>query len=211
VQLGGDDQWFNILGGVDLIRRKASGEAHALTTPLLATADGKKMGKTEKGAVFIDPARVSPYDYYQYWVNVADADVERFLKMYTFLDMARIEPLAALQGADVRQAKAVLAWEATALAHGESEANQAQEAARKLFAGGGVSADMPTLTVALPAPLVDLYVAAGLTKSKGAARRLIRQGGARIDQDKITDAAAVLDREAVLWAGKKRAVRILTP
>lgn len=210
LQVGGDDQWFNILGGVDLIRRKTGTHVHAMTTPLLTTADGKKMGKTEKGALFIDPQRVSPYDYYQYWVNVADADAIRFMKLFTFMDMDRIEALAQLEGADVRQAKAVLAWEATALAHGAEEADKAQSAAKKLFAGGGISDDMPTLTTALPASVLDLYVAAGLTKSKGEARRLIKQGGARIDKERITDPEATLDREAILWAGKKRAVRILS-
>jgi len=126
------------------------------------------------------------------------------------MDLSRIEELAQLKGADVRKAKAVFAWETTALAHGADEADKAQAAAEKLFAGGGVSADMPTLTAALPASVLDLYVAAGLTKSKGEARRLIKQGGARIDKARITDPDATLDHEAILWAGKKRAVRILS-
>jgi tyrosyl-tRNA synthetase len=208
LQLGGDDQWFNILGGADLIRRETGTVAHALTVPLLARADGKKMGKTESGAVWLDPARVSAYDYFQYWVNVDDRDVVRFLKLYTRLPLARIAELEALEGADVREAKKVLAREATVLAHGEAAATEAAAAAAKVFSGGA-SADMPTFKVALPAPVVDLMAASGLCKSKGEARRLIKQGGARIEGERVTSVDAILASDAVLWAGKKRAVRIL--
>jgi tyrosyl-tRNA synthetase len=208
LQLGGDDQWFNILGGADLIRREIGSAAHALTVPLLARADGKKMGKTESGAVWLDPARVSAYDYFQYWINVDDRDVARFLKLYTRLPLARVAELEALQGADIREAKQVLALEATTLAHGAAAAEEAAGAAAKVFAGGA-SADMPTHTTALPAPLVDVMVASGLCKSKGEARRLIKQGGARIESERVTSVDAVLESEGVVWAGKKRAVRIL--
>lgn len=207
LQLGGDDQWFNILGGVDLIRREAGASAHALTVPLIMTADGKKMGKTEAGAVFLDAAQVRPYDYFQYWLNVHDADVGRMLKLYTRLPLDEIAPLEALEGPAVREAKARLAWEATALAHGAAEADKARDAAAKAFSGG-VSADMPTITAALPAPVVDLLVQAGLAQSKSEARRFIKGGGVRIDDDKVTDIGAVLDRPAVLWRGKKKATRV---
>ena len=143
LQLGGNDQWFNILGGIDLVRRKAGGTAHALTVPLIMTADGKKMGKTANGAVWIDPEKVTPYHYYQHWVNVADADVERFLKLYTFLPLEHIASLANLKGAAIREAKAVLAFEATAIVHGEEAAREAQQAAQQVFSGKA-SAEMPS-------------------------------------------------------------------
>jgi tyrosyl-tRNA synthetase len=208
LQLGGDDQWFNILGGVDLIRRVEGASAHALTVPLIMTADGKKMGKTEAGAVFLDAAQVSPYDYHQYWLNVHDADVGRMLRLYTKLPIAEIEPLEALDGPQIRVAKARLAWEATALVHGAAEADKARDAAAKAFSGG-VSADMPTITAALPAPVVELLVQAELASSKSEARRFVKGGGVRIDDDKVSDIAATLDHPAVLWRGKKKAVRVV--
>ncbi len=208
LQVGGNDQWFNILGGTDLIRRVEGKQAHAFTVPLIMTADGKKMGKTEKGAVWLDSAQLAPYDYYQYWINVVDADVERFMKLYTFMDLDRIATYAALEGADIREAKAVLAWEATAIAHGEDAANAARDAARKVFSGAASDA-MPTHALSFPVSVLDAYVASGLTPSKGAARRLIQQGGARFESDKITDVEHSLDAPGVLWAGKKRAVRII--
>jgi tyrosyl-tRNA synthetase len=207
LQVGGDDQWFNILGGVDLIRRVAQKEAHALTVPLLATADGKKMGKTEKGAVWIDPAQCAPFDYFQYWLNVHDDDVIRFLKLYTFMSMREIEDLAQLQGADIRKAKRVLALEATAIVHGRGEAERADSAARALFEkGSGVNA--PTISLALPVSVIDALVHSELAKSKGAARRLIQQGGVRIESDRVTDIEASITKDSTLWAGKKRAVQI---
>lgn len=208
LQCGGDDQWFNILGGVDLVRREASVSAHALTIPLLLTADGKKMGKTEKGAVWIDGERLKPYDYYQYWVNVHDDDVIRLLKLYTFLPLDRIAELAALTGADIRNAKHVLAYEATALAHGKDAAAAAQKAAKQAFSGGA-SLDMPTFAAPLPLSLIDVLTGSKLAASKGAARRLIKGGGVRIGTTKITDVAATVDAESVVWAGKKRCVRVV--
>ncbi|MEL6344024.1 MAG: tyrosine--tRNA ligase [Myxococcota bacterium] len=209
LQVGGDDQWFNILGGVDLIRREAGADAHAITLPLLLTAAGKKMGKTEAGAVWIDADRVSPYDYYQYWVNVLDPDVIKLLKLYTTLPLEEIDVLAKLEGKDIRKAKQVLAYEATKLCHGQKEADKAQAAAQKVFSGDNTSADMPTVEISLPAPLVDVYVASGLAASKSAARRLIKGGGARIEDVKVHDANATLETEAVVWAGKKRCVRVV--
>ena len=211
LQLGGDDQWFNILGGVELIRRERSKPAHALTIPLLQTADGKKMGKTEKGATWLDSTQCSVYDYFQYWVNVHDADVGRFLRLYTFLPIKEIEALEALEGADVRKAKAILAYEATKLAHGEVEASKARDAASAAFSGG-VSADMPTLTTSLPASVLDLLVDAGLCKSKGDARRQIQQGAVRLGSDRdvrVDDVGLVIAEETVLWRGKKNCARLL--
>jgi tyrosyl-tRNA synthetase len=208
LQLGGDDQWFNILGGADLIRRERGRDVHALTVPLLTTADGKKMGKTERGAVWLDAKQLSPYDYFQYWINVHDADVGRFLRLYTFMELSEIEKLEALQGAEIRKAKQVLAYETTKLAHGGEEAERALKAAREVFSGAG-SRDMPTIEMSLPVSIIDILVTSQLAKSRGAARRLIQQGGARIGRDKVTDVDAVLEDEGVVWAGKKRAVKVV--
>lgn len=207
LQLGGDDQWFNILGGVDLIRRVEGATAHALTVPLIMTADGKKMGKTEKGAVFLDAHKVSPYDYFQFWLNVHDADVGKMLKLYTRLPLERVAELEAYTGADIRKAKQVLAWEATALAHGADEASKARDAAAKAFSGG-VSKDMPTVHLELPAPVVTVLVEAGFAKSRSAARRLIDGGGVRIEADKVTSRDATVEQPCVVWSGKKKAVRV---
>jgi tyrosyl-tRNA synthetase len=208
LQCGGDDQWFNILGGVDLVRRETGKHVHAMTIPLTLTSDGKKMGKTETGAVWIESSRVSPYDYYQYWVNVSDADVIKMMKLYTYLPLSDIEQFAQLQGADIRTAKAALAFEATRLAHGEGEAKKAQAAAKAAFSGAANS-DMPTVLMTLPASVIETLVGSGLCQSKGAARRLIQGGGVRIDSCKVTDAGAVLTDDGVLWAGKKRCVRVV--
>ena len=212
LQVGGDDQWFNILGGIELIRRERSKPAHALTNPLLQTADGKKMGKTEKGATWLDPAQCSVYDYFQYWVNVHDDDVIRFLKFYTFVSLDEIAALEALKGAEVRQAKAVLAFEATKLAHGEEAAERARDAAAAAFSGG-VSADMPTVSVSLPAGILDLLVEAGLCKSKGDARRQVQQGAVKVGADRETrvdDVGHMVTDETVLWRGKKNCARVVS-
>ena len=208
LQVGGNDQWFNILGGIDLIRRLSGAESHGLTIPLLQTAEGKKMGKTEKGAVWLDAERCSAYDYFQYWINVSDADVVRFLKLYTVLPMARIGELARLEGADLREAKRVLAYEATALAHGTAAADAAQAAARELFAGKG-AVDAPTVAMPLPAGILDVLRLSGLAKSNGEARRLVKQGGVRIDDVRVTSPTATLDRAALVWKGKKTVVQVV--
>ena len=211
LQLGGDDQWFNILGGVELIRRERQKSAHALTIPLLQTADGKKMGKTEKGATWLDPNQCSPYDYFQYWVNVHDADVGRFLRLYTFMPLDEIAKLEALEGAQIRDAKQVLAFEATALAHGKQEAEKARAAAQAAFSGG-VSADMPSHAVGFPVNILDALVATGLCKSKGDARRQIQQGAVRLGADRdqqVSDTNQSLDVETVLWKGKKNCFRLV--
>jgi len=219
LQIGGDDQWGNIVAGADLIRRieGSQAESFGLTFPLVTRADGKKMGKTEKGAVFLDPAMVTPYDFFQYWRNVPDDNVRTFLLMYTFLNLDEIEPLLS----DINGAKERLALEITTLIHGEEEANKALEAARSLFAGGGAAAEavpsgaLPTVELDAGILAVDLFVRAGLSASKGEARRLIQQGGARINDRKVESIDGVVDSGwaegdppvLLLKAGKKRYYR----
>lgn len=217
LQMGGDDQWGNIVAGIDLIRRVNGGEAHGLTFPLLTTAEGKKMGKTAKGAVWLSAERLSPYEYFQYWVNVDDRDVGKLLRIFTFLPIERIEQLEALSGADIRQAKQVLAFEATAIAHGVDQAKKAKAGAKAAFSGGAAVAEMPSLEVALPALVVDLLVQAELCKSKGEARRQIQQGAIKLGSDRSQVVGSheqsvspedLVDGALVLWRGKKKSVRI---
>ena len=216
LQVGGSDQWGNICSGIDLCRRVNRAEVFGLTYPLIATATGEKMGKTAAGAVWLDAGRTSPYDFYQYWVNVDDRDVSRFLRLYTLLPPARIEELEVLQGADIRQAKQALAVAVTTLVHGDQAARAAGEAARAAFGGGGDAAAIPSSSH--PAadfagegqPLLDLLATVGLVDSKGEARRLIRQGGVRVNGEAVTDesrrltGADVRDGRVVLQLGKKR-------
>lgn len=218
LQMGGDDQWGNITAGIDLIRRVNGGEAHALTFPLLTTAEGKKMGKTAKGAVWLSADRLSPYEYFQYWVNVDDRDVGKLLRIFTFLPMDRIEALEALQGADVREAKRVLAFEATAIAHGKEEATKAMQGAQAAFSGGGAVDAMPSITAQLPALVVDLLVQAELCKSKGEARRQIQQGAIKLGMDRgrpvtshelMVTSEDIEDGGVVIWRGKKKSVRVV--
>jgi tyrosyl-tRNA synthetase len=219
LQMGGNDQWGNILAGVELIRRVADGQAYALTFPLLATASGAKMGKTAAGAVWLDRERLSAFDYYQYWINCEDADVVRFLKIYTFLPLEEIEALGRLQGAEIRQAKEVLAFEATALTHSQAAAELAREASRQLFGGGGSAEAVPStiLPIAdLQAGLVvtELLVRVGLAKSRSDARRLIEQGGAYIHEQVVASVERLVTLEdlrggaLLLRAGKKRYHRV---
>jgi tyrosyl-tRNA synthetase len=220
LQIGGDDQWGNLVAGVDLIRRVADGEAFALTFPLLATASGQKMGKTAAGAIWLDAELTSPYEFYQFWINVDDRDVQRFLKYYTFLPLEEITHLSALQGAELRQAKEVLAFEATKLTHGEDEARQARDAAHALFAGTGELTGVPETTfpqvrLAAGVPVVDLLVETGLATSKSAARRLIQQGGASLNGRRLAHLEAVVtsadlhDGALLLRAGKKHYHRVV--
>jgi tyrosyl-tRNA synthetase len=220
LQMGGDDQWGNILAGVDLIRRVERVTVHAMTFPLLTTAAGTKMGKTAGGAVWIDAELLSPYDYYQYWVNCDDRDVERFLKMFTFLSLAQIAELAAFEGADIRQAKQVLAYEATRITHGKEAADEAQAATQAAFGGGGDLDGIPTTPVtrerlAEGIPLTALMAETGLVRSRGEARRLIQQGGAYVNDARIGDVNYVigetdLTAEGILLrAGKKRYHRLV--
>ena len=216
LQMGGDDQWGNIVSGIDLTRRLNRQEVYGLTFPLLTTATGAKMGKTAAGAVWLDARRTSPFDFHQYWINVDDRDVARFLKLYTLLDMAEIERLAALQGADIREAKRRLAFEVTRLVHGEQAAVEAEKAADALFRGAAEGGAIPGST--WPADdlagdgleLIEVLARVGLAKSKGEARRLIRQGGIRVNGERVDDelrrltAADVRDGKIALQAGKKR-------
>ncbi|WP_137181535.1 tyrosine--tRNA ligase [Roseomonas sp. AR75] len=190
MQMGGSDQWGNIVMGADLIRRVTGAEAHVVTTPLITTASGAKMGKTAQGAVWLDAAKVAPYDYWQFWRNAEDADVGRFLALFTDLPMEEVARLAALQGAEVNEAKKVLATEATALLHGRDAAEQASETARRTFEEGVAAETLPTHVAALPAGVVDILVAAKLVASKGEARRLIAQNGVRLNDVPVTDPAA---------------------
>jgi tyrosyl-tRNA synthetase len=219
LQMGGDDQWGNMVAGVDLIRREVQGEAFAITFPLLTTATGQKMGKTADGAIWLDANLTTPYDFYQYWVNVDDRDVTRFLNYYTLLPLEEIRQLTTLQGADIRLAKQKLAFEVTALTHGKAAAQTAQDAAHAMFAGNGDASGVPETPIdrqrlAMGVLVVDLYVETGLTTSKSDARRLIRQGGARINGIKIQDVEATVDDNdfvqgvATLQAGKKRFHRV---
>lgn len=201
LQLGGDDQWSNIIGGVDLNRRVDSRETFGMTFKLLQTSDGRKMGKTEKGAVWLDPAKTSPYDFYQYWRNVDDADVVNCMKMLTFIPVEKIEGYSKLVGSDINTAKAVLAFEVTKLIHGEDEAKKAQVAAQSLFGNNIDTENMPTTTLDDAdfedghANIMNIMLKAGLVKSKGEARRLIEQGGVCVDDEKVQDFTFNINRE----------------
>ena len=214
LQFGGDDQWSNMLGGTELIRRKLGEDASAMTITLLLNSEGKKMGKTQKGAVWLDPEKTSPYEFYQYWRNVDDADVIKCMKLLTFLPMEQINEYAKLEGQQLNTAKEVLAYELTNLVHGEEEAKKAQEAARAIFSGGVNSANMPTTQVEADSltddsiGLMDLMVLGGMVKSKGEARRLITQGGVSLNDEKVSDVYATvskadLEAGAVVRKGKK--------
>jgi tyrosyl-tRNA synthetase len=222
LQIGGDDQWGNIVAGTDLIRRVRSEETYGLTFPLVTRADGKKMGKTEKGAVFVDPDLMGPYDFFQYWRNVPDQDVMKFLKLYTFLPMEEIEQLSGLSGAEINHAKEVLATEITRLVHGEEETEKAIEASRAAFGGAesGDTSAIPQMEIAAAdidggMDAVDLFSRTDLCSSRGEARRLIQQGGARVNERKVesveepVDASWFEDGEALLKAGKKRYFRVV--
>jgi tyrosyl-tRNA synthetase len=222
LQMGGDDQWGNILAGVDLVRRVEGVKVEAATFPLLTTASGAKMGKSVSGAVWLETELLSPYDFYQYWINCDDGDVEKFLKLFTLLPLVEIRRLGALQGSAVRQAKAILAFEATRISHGEEAAREAQAAARAVFAGAGHDLDaMPTTTIAagrLAAGVsaVDLFAEVGLTRSKSEARRLLQQGGVYVNDERVEDLEHTLSEDdltpdgILLRAGKKKYHRVIT-
>ena len=192
LQMGGNDQWSNMLGGADLIRRKEQTSAYACTFQLLLTHDGRKMGKTEKGALWLDPNKCSPYDFYQYWRNVDDADVEKCLGLLTFLPMDEVRRLGALEGSAINEAKRVLAFEVTKNVHGEEEARKAQQAAEALFGGGALAGSVPTTEISAEELAADSRLLAwvakvGLCKSNGEARKTIQGGGLYVDEDKVTD------------------------
>ena len=195
MQFGGDDQWSNMLGGTELIRKKLGKDAHAMTITLLTDSNGNKMGKTAGNAVWLDPNKTSPFEFYQYWRNVGDADVMKCLRMLTFLPLEQIEEMSAWQDAKINEAKEILAFELTKMVHGEEEAAKAQEAARALFGAGGNTENMPTTALTaedVPAEgisILDLLVKTGLAASKGEGRRLVQQGGVTVNDEKVTDFA----------------------
>ena len=219
LEMGGNDQWSNMLGGADLIRRKLSEKAYACTFQLLLTHDGRKMGKTEAGALWLDPNRVSPYDFYQYWRNVDDQDVEKCLALLTFLPMDEVRRLGALQGAEINEAKKILAYETTKLVHGEEAARNAAAAASSLFGGAASSENIPSLAVTRQelsedARISTLLVRSGLCKSQSDARKQIEQNAVSLDGEKVTDTAAVLSADQIgdgvlLKKGKKGFCRIV--
>lgn len=219
MQLGGNDQWSNILGGIDLIRRSEGVEAYGMTFALLTTSEGKKMGKTQAGAIWLDPEKTSPYDFYQYWRNVDDADVEKCLALLTFLPMDEVRRLGSLPGEKINEAKKTLAFEVTKIVHGEEEAAKAQKAAEALFGGVGDSESIPTTEVTKEQldngiNIIDLLVMTGLAPSKGEARRLITQGGVLVEDSKVESIDLVIgnsdfkDGKLTIKKGKKTYHRI---
>lgn len=218
LQIGGDDQWGNIVAGIELIRRINGHEAYGLTFPLVTTSDGKKMGKTEKGALFLDPAVTKPYDFFQYWRNVTDADTRKFLLLFTFLPVSEIDDI--MKG-NVNAAKERLAYEVTFLIHGKDEAEKALAGAKAAFGGGGDKSSMPTVELprarfASGLGVIDLFFEAGLAATKSDARRLVEQGGATVAEKPVTDVKAMIgadaldsDGEVILRAGKKKFVRVI--
>lgn len=220
LQMGGDDQWGNILAGVDLIRRVEGAEVEALTFPLLTTSTGAKMGKTAAGALWLDAGLLSPYDFYQYWVNCDDRDVGRFLKLYTFLPLDELRRLEALEGGELRAAKRTLAFEATAITHGRAAAEEAQKAAAAAFGGGGnlegvPATTLPRVRLAAGVGIIDLLVETGLAPSRGEAKRLVQQGGITVDDERIDAIDRVIKGGAskpgglLLRAGKKKYHRVI--
>ena len=215
MQFGGNDQWSNMLGGTELIRRKLSKDAHAMTITLLLTSEGKKMGKTASGAVWLDPNKTSPYDFYQYWRNIEDADVLKCIRMLTFLPLEQIDEMDSWEGAQLNTAKEILAYELTNLVHGEEEAKKAQETARGLFSGGGDISNMPCTNLSDEdftdgaIDVLTLLVKCGLCASKGEARRLVQQGGISVGGEKVTAIEATFTCEdcsgdgAIIKKGKK--------
>lgn len=220
MQFGGDDQWSNMLGGTDLIRKKLGKDAYAMTITLLLNSEGKKMGKTQKGAVWLDPEKTSPFEFYQYWRNVADADVLKCIRMLTFLPLEQIEEMDQWEGSQLNEAKEILAYELTKLVHGEEEAEKAQESSRALFTGGS-AAQMPTFTLGESdfldgkIDILGVLAASGLTASRSEARRAVEQGGVTVDGEKVTDVKMVYGPERfagegiVVKRGKKSFKRIV--
>ncbi len=220
LEMGGDDQWSNMLAGEDLVRRKEHEKAFACTFKLLLTSEGKKMGKTEKGALWLDADRTTPYEFYQYWRNVDDADVEKCLGLLTFLPMDEVRKLGALQGSAINEAKRVLAYEVTKLVHGQEEAEKAATAASALFGGGTMAGSIPTTVItgeqlAEDNRLIALMVIAGLAKSKGAARKLIEQNAVSVDETKVSDVETRLTEDVftenglMIKSGKKNYHRLI--
>ena len=221
MEFGGDDQWSNMLGGTELIRRKLGKDAYAMTINLLLNSEGKKMGKTQSGAVWLDPNKTSTFDFFQYWRNVSDADVLKCIRMLTFLPLEEIDAMESWEGAQLNQAKEILAFELTKLVHGEEEANKAKEASHALFAGGGDSAHMPTLELTAAdfadgdLDILALLVKAELAPSRSDARRAVQQGGVSVADEKVTDIQTTYGADAfgadglVVKRGKKKFVKIV--
>ena len=203
MQFGGDDQWSNMLGGTELIRKKLGKDAFAMTITLLLNSEGKKMGKTANGAVWLDPKKTSPYEFYQYWRNVGDQDVLKCIRMLTFLPLEEIDAMNDWEGSKLNDAKDILAFELTKLVHGEEEATKAREVSKSLFGGGADNANMPTTTLTDDdftdgkIGLLDLLVIAGLAPSKGEGRRLVQQGGVSVDDEKINDVSLQIEKEKI--------------
>ena len=217
MELGGDDQWSNMIAGVELVRRKAQGQAMAMTCTLLTNSQGQKMGKTVGGALWLDPEKTSPFEFFQYWRNVDDADVEKCLALLTFLPMDEVRRLGALEGAEINKAKAVLAYEVTKLVHGEEEAAKAKSAAEALFAGGVDMSNVPTVTVSAESfgkTVLDVIAETKIVPSKAEGRRLIQQGGLSINGEKVTEVARIFTEEdiqdgaALIKRGKKNYTKI---
>lgn len=220
MEFGGDDQWSNIIGGIELIRRKEGKQAYGMTFTLLTTSEGKKMGKTEKGALWLDPEKVSPYEFYQYWRNVDDKDVIRLLKLVTFLPLEQIAEYEKLEGQELNKVKCVLAYEVTKMVHGEEEAKKANDAATAIFSGGGNTDNMPSAEIQAAkidegVNILDLMVEVGLVPSKGEGRRLIQQNGLSVNGEKATSVDMVIDNgffsegHMVLKKGKKTFLKVV--
>lgn len=218
MELGGDDQWSNMIAGMELIRRKAQKSAYAMTCTLLTNSEGKKMGKTEKGALWLDASKTSPYEFFQYWRNVDDSDVEKCLSLLTFLPMEEVRRLSSLEGASINEAKKVLAYEVTKLVHGEEEALKAQNASEALFGAGKDLSNVPTITISkdkLGEALLDILVENKVIPSKGEGKRLIQQGGLSLNDEKVTEFSRELlqedlkDGSAIVKRGKKNYNRII--
>lgn len=215
LEMGGDDQWSNIIAGVELNRRKNNVAVYGLTNKLLTKSDGKKMGKTAGGALWLDAEKTSPYEFYQYWRNVDDADVEKCLSLLTFLPMEEVHRLSSLEGSAINKAKTVLAYEVTKIVHGEEEANKAKKAAEALFGGAGNTQDMPTVAAETGKKLLDVLTAGKVFASKSEGRRLIQQNGLSLNDAKVTDVDYILqdsdftDGEAIVKKGKKKYFKLV--
>ncbi len=221
MQFGGDDQWSNMLGGTELIRRKLGKDAYAMTITLLLNSEGKKMGKTQSGAVWLDPDKTSPYEFYQYWRNVGDADVLKCIRMLTFLPLEQIDEMDKWEGAELNKAKEILAYELTALVHGEEEAKKAEAGAKALFAGGGSTENMPTAELSDDdltdgaIDMISILVKAGLVDSRSEGRRAIEQGGVTVNGEKVSDVKASFTKdeitagEFIVRRGKKKFAKIV--
>lgn len=221
LQVGGSDQWGNIITGYDLIRKKSQNRVYALTWPLIMTSTGAKMGKTEGGAVWLNEELFSPYDYYQYWINTTDDDVERFLALFTYLPMEEVRKLGKLEGADIREAKKVLAYECTKITHGKDKADEARKTSEKAFGGSIYEADIPTKELSKSIvsdggiSILELFIESGLTSSKGESRRLIKQGGAYLNDVRVSDMnlsvteSDMKDGIIILRSGKKKYMKLI--